>query len=198
MRAKKVIFTLFLMNAFAGCGSSTNTTTHALPSTEDTVGHPVSAADLQGTWASDCVLDKNRNGIYIKEFLTFDSALVRRDTTSYLDPRCSSAFFEQIVLATDQLSADGSYSETRQTILAKPLSTAAAGMFTNAHFCGSQTRWNLNEERTFTDMNACGVELTQMISLRLRNDHGAKKLNAKQCETNDAQDCTTMTYLLSE
>jgi hypothetical protein len=199
MRVQNVVFTLILMCAVAACGSETKTETTQSALTENTAAGPrASSQDLQGTWASACVIDKKRLGIYIKEFLTFDENSIRRDTTSYLDAKCESPFFEQVTLGTDQFSANGEYSETRQSLLVKPLTTSAAGMFSSSHYCGDQTRWNIDEERSITDVHSCGVELVQTISMRARNDHGARKLTAKECETGDASDCTMMTYTLAQ
>jgi hypothetical protein len=198
MRVHNVVFTLFLLSVVAACGSETKTETSQSALTENTASGPVASnQDLQGTWGSACVVDQKRLGIYIKEFLTFDENSVRRDTTSYLDAKCESPFFEQVTLGTDQFSSSGEYSETRQSLLVKPLTTAAAGMFSSSHYCGDQTRWSVDEERSIIDVHACGVELVQAISMHARNDHGARKLTARECERGDARDCTVMTYTLA-
>jgi len=201
MRAKGFVL-LLVLSLGSGCGSATKTEGNASggavsapPPTTDTTTK-ITSDYLLGTWISGCRLDPKRSQIYIKEYLTFDdTGEVDRLSTSYLDSSCSVALYQQTLTAKFNLSNDGRYSEVRKSVSISPLSTTAVGLFTQYQgFCGDPN-WNLNEERTFSNVHSCGIDANVKMILSAKDDHGISELDVRECRPMSHSHCANLSYM---
>jgi hypothetical protein len=196
MRAKGFVFALLVV-LLSACGSDTKT--EVLPSTgpglDSRPAVRITQEFLLGTWTSNCALDPKRSGIYVKEYLQYDVDQVNRLATSYLDSACTASIYQSNLTSTYVFSSMGMYSETRKTVAILPLSSVGVNLFQGFQgYCGDRS-WRLNEERTFRDVTACGIDQVVKLSLEAHDDRSYSELTATECEPRNPRNCTVMTYL---
>jgi hypothetical protein len=119
-------------------------------------------SSIQGSWTSPCL--QSANG-YSVATLTFQNAVMKTDTVTYVDQKCTFALTEEIRTSNftiQTISGSTDLKENLVTIDYKPLVASEVNFYNQTSFCQLKN-WTLGSAETFTDGSVCTGVGTQVI-----------------------------------
>ncbi len=196
LRIESLIATLMLVGIWA-CGSKTAAVFTPPPATQK----PVEAAQVKvtselllGNWVMPCQADPKKSDLLMNEFIQFDGEFANRVTTWYLGLNCTQPLYQQSLKSDYLFSATGIYSETRKEVGFTAYSSLALSMFTAYDgLCGTH-EWDANEEKTFKEVEKCGIDRVVKFTLQATQVGNGSELSMLECNPKNPNDCVKKIY----
>jgi len=155
-----------------GCGQVPPGYFDRFKTSDDSSGLPqmeTSAANLQGSWASECWADPATPGTRFKETWVIYGGGMTAYRHVYADDGClaelySLTFSGSYALGTNVLAERWSY------VLVTPIQSVAVEAFNRNRFCG-KSNWSLQPTQ-FSSVTTCGYPALRTVSMKLYGKAG--------------------------